>query len=597
MARFRYVRTALMLAVLAPGACARAAATEGTPPVVVAQPATPTPSTSPRSALLARLARLTQAGQFLFGQENGTVWGMSLDGRLVSTKAWYDHTAAAGKFTSDVAAVTGDDPAVLGVSLGMLAYEPVEWNRRPVIAAAIRHQLAAGGVVTMDWHVPSCNSSARATDTLDIVVVDGRAVVIPVLGSGSSFYTEEEYTRPIASRADVPDTLKCACQIANDRPLSAGFHQGTSGKTWLIAQAKHAAKVLREQKLADAPIIVRPFHEQTGSWFWWGQPYWNCAALLGQPDAITGAEAFKVMNRIYIEALRAEPGMGELLFAYSPDKLSGLGEDAVAASDTPRARARFKLDDPSGYARDRLRERVVREMTAAGLSYVSPAQARVTVRASRAVGAKAAGAYVAQRRPYYVESYAGDDLFDVLGIDLYHPIGRAADDRDRRQFGLLLRVLAEEARAHGKPYALTEAGTYRLPLSQIAAAAAPGAPLTINGQKEVDTALALLFEPADRAELLRHFGLRAPGPVVLSPAERTMVIPRPSEDWFNQQLLPLAKAARVAYAMVWQTYYDDSWRDRFFYYYVPYPAHPAASALRRFHDDPATCFLRDRCAQ
>ncbi|HEX2657936.1 MAG TPA: glycosyl hydrolase, partial [Polyangia bacterium] len=432
------------------------------------------PAPGPRSALLARLARLTQAGQFLFGQENGTVWGMSLDGKPVSTKTWYERTAAAGHFTSDVAAVTGDDPAVLGVSLGMLAYEPVAWNRRPVIAAAIRHQLEAGGVVTMDWHVPSCNSTARATATLDTVSVDGHDVTIPLLGSGSSFYTEEEYTRPIAARADVPDTLKCVCQIANAQPLSAGFHKGTSGRTWLIAQAKHAAKVLREQKLADAPIIVRPFHEQTGPWFWWGQPYWNCAALLGQPDAISGADAFKAMNRIYIEALRAEPGMGELLFAYSPDKLSGPGEDARPEADTPQARARFKLDDPSGYARDRLRERVVRELNAAGLSYVSPVQARITVRAAGASSAKAGAAYVAERRPYYIESYAGDDLFDVLGIDLYHPIGRAADARDLRQFGLLLRVVGEEARAHGKPHALTEAGTYRLPLSQIAAAARPG---------------------------------------------------------------------------------------------------------------------------
>jgi hypothetical protein len=236
-------------------------------------------------------------------------------------------------------------------------------------------------------------------------------------------------------------------------------------------------------------------------------------------------------------------------------------------------------------------------MNAAGLSYVSPAQARINVRAARATSAKAGDAYVAERRPYYIESYAGDDLFDVLGIDLYHPIGRAADARDLRQFGLLLRVVGEEARAHGKPHALTEAGTYRLPLSQIAAAARPGAPLTINGQKEIDTALALLFEPADRAALLRHFGLRVPGPVVLTPAERALVIPRASEDWFNQQLLPLAKASRVAYAMVWQTYYDDAWRDRFFYYYVPYPGHPAAAGLRRFHDDPATCFLHDRCGE
>jgi hypothetical protein len=74
-------------------------------------------------------------------------------------------------------------------------------------------------------------------------------------------------------------------------------------------------------------------------------------------------------------------------------------------------------------------------------------------------------------------------------------------------------------------------------------------------------------------------------------------LPAADEDWFNQQLLPLARQAKVAYAMVWQTYYDPAWRDRYFYYYVPYPGHPAAAAFRRFHDDPATCFLRDACAR
>ena len=72
---------------------------------------------------------------------------------------WFETTARAGRFTSDSAAVVGDDPAVLGVSLGMLAFEPTDWNRRAVIAAAIRRQIAAGGLVTMDWHAPSCNAA------------------------------------------------------------------------------------------------------------------------------------------------------------------------------------------------------------------------------------------------------------------------------------------------------------------------------------------------------------------------------------------------------------------------------------------------------
>ena len=219
------------------------------------------------------------------------------------------------------------------------------------------------------------------------------------------------------------------------------------------------------------------------------------------------------------------------------------------------------------------------------------------MRAAQARGAGRANAYVAERRPYYAEGYAGDDVFDVLGIDLYHPIGRAANRTDLQLFALQLRVLAEEARARGKPYALTEAGTYRLELARLGASAPNGRPLTINGKKEVDDALGRLFDPADRAALLRNFGLRASGPIILSAAERAAVVPGRSEDWFNQQLLVLAKGAKVAYALVWQTYYDSAGKDKghYFYYYVPYPGHPDADAYRRFHADPATCFLHDRC--
>jgi mannose/cellobiose epimerase-like protein (N-acyl-D-glucosamine 2-epimerase family) len=579
---------ALAAAVPSAGAgCARArAAPAPLPPATTARPT----AGAARAALLARLGRLNHGTQFLFGQEHATLWGMYVDGALTSTGKWFDATARAGRFTSDSAALVGDDPAVLGVSLGMLAFEPVAWNRRAVVAEAIRRQIAAGGVVTMDWHVPSCDADVHPDGTLETVNVGGRDVPIWALAGGSAFYAEEEYTRPITSRADVPEALKCLCQIANDQPLGAGPSKGITGKTWLVAQAKHAAAVMREQHLDGLPIIVRPFHEHTGSWFWWGEPYWSCGALLGQPGAVSGPDAFKAVTRTYVSALRAEPGMGDLVFAYSPDKLNGPGEQEKFSP------AEKKVEDPSGVARDLLRERLVRELAAAGLAYASPVQRAVTLPAARATSAKAEGAYVAQRRPFYAEGYAGDDLFDLLGIDLYHPIARAANRADLRAFGLQLRVLAEEARARAKPYALTEAGTYRLDLEALSARAPRNGPLTINGKKEVDDALGRLFDPADRAALLRHFGLRAPGPVVLDAAERAAVLPHPPEDWYGRQLLPLARDAHVAYALVWQTYYDSAAKDHYAYYYVPYPGHPEADSFRRFHADAATCFLRDACA-
>jgi len=542
-----------------------------------------------RAAVLDRLGRLNQSEQFLFGQQLATVWGMYRNGRLVSTSEWFESTARAGRFTSDSEALVGDHPAVLGVSLQMLAFEPVAFNRRTPIAQAIRFQFAQGGLVTLDWHAPSCTANRRMAGPLGVVQVDGRDVALQADPGGAFFYAEEEYAHEIRSRADVPEGLKCLCLIANDAPLTSGPYQGLSGKTWLVAHAKQAAKVMRDEGLAHLPIIVRPFHEHNGSWFWWGQPYWNCAALLDKPDAISGPEAYRSVARTFVSTLRAEPGMDNLLFAYSPDRLLG-----------PREQERFttaqkKVMDPMDTGRGLLRERLVRELRAAGLAYDSPAQAGATLRSAQAISAKHENAYVAQRRRYYSEAYAGDDVFDVLGIDLYHPIARPANDADLRLFRLQLRALAEESRARAKVYAWTEAGTFRLQLLQLASQTGVGRPLQIHSKSSVDRALDRLFDFSDRAALLGHYQLKVAGPVSLSVRERSQVVPKPSEDWYGKQLLVLAKQAKVAYALVWHTYYDSAATDRDLYYFVPYPAHPEVHSYQRFYADPATCFLHDVC--
>lgn len=70
-----------------------------------------------------------------------------------------------------------------------------------------------------------------------------------------------------------------------------------------------------------------------------------------------------------------------------------------------------------------------------------------------------------------------------------------------------------------------------------------------------------------------------------------MTTPR---GWYNKQLLPLARDAKVAYVMVWQTHVGPE-PDEYPHYDVPFPGHPEAEGFRRFHADPATCFLGDRC--
>ncbi len=56
---------------------------------------------------------------------------------------------------------------------------------------------------------------------------------------------------------------------------------------------------------ADVPILFRPFHENNGSWFWWGAAY--CSA-----------SEYKNLYRYTVEYLRDTKGLHNLLYVYSP---------------------------------------------------------------------------------------------------------------------------------------------------------------------------------------------------------------------------------------------------------------------------------------
>ncbi|WP_280640673.1 glycoside hydrolase family 26 protein [Hymenobacter volaticus] len=88
-------------------------------------------------------------------------------------------------------------------------------------------------------------------------------------------------------------------------------------RAMLPGGAQHATFVAYLSRLADfmqaaqaswfkpIPIIFRPFHENTGSWFWWGKK--QCT-----PDE------YKALFRFTIDYLRRERRVHNLLIAYSP---------------------------------------------------------------------------------------------------------------------------------------------------------------------------------------------------------------------------------------------------------------------------------------
>ncbi|HKJ78490.1 MAG TPA: sulfatase-like hydrolase/transferase, partial [Prolixibacteraceae bacterium] len=93
-------------------------------------------------------------------------------------------------------------------------------------------------------------------------------------------------------------------------PVTAILSGGETRKEWFTELDKIADYINNlEVDSVKVPVIFRPFHENTGSWFWWGSG--NC----------TNQEYIDLW-RLTIDYLRVEKGVHNMLVAYSPSKPS-----------------------------------------------------------------------------------------------------------------------------------------------------------------------------------------------------------------------------------------------------------------------------------
>ena len=109
----------------------------------------------------------------------------------------------------------------------------------------------------------------------------------------------------------MPESLKCLCQIANDRPLGAGADEGVPGKTWLTAQAKYAAQVMRDEELAGAADHRPSLSRAHRLLVLVGAAVLELRGAARRAGAVSGPDAYKAVARTFITALRSEPGMDE----------------------------------------------------------------------------------------------------------------------------------------------------------------------------------------------------------------------------------------------------------------------------------------------
>jgi len=196
--------------------------------------------------LLKRLTKI-QAQGYMMGHQDDPMYGL---------KWMWD------RGRSDVKETVGDYPAVMGFDLGGIEMCDAK-NLDSVPFTRIREELIAhyerGGIVTLSWHPRNPLTGGTSWD------VTSDQVVKSVLPGGS------QHTKFCAWMTRVGDFLE----------------------------------TLKTSKGKRIPIIFRPWHENNGSWFWWGE------------KLCSDEEYLALWNMLQDELNRR--GFKNLLWSYSPN--------------------------------------------------------------------------------------------------------------------------------------------------------------------------------------------------------------------------------------------------------------------------------------
>ncbi|WP_151733138.1 glycosyl hydrolase [Paenibacillus tengchongensis] len=184
-----------------------------------------------------------------------------------------------GKVISDVYSVTGDYPAVFGWdTLSLDGYETppgvsgdYEASRKG-LSAAMKEAYELGGIVTLSTHPYNFATGGSFNDTSNTKGATA-SVVTRILPGGDK---NAEFNAYLDRIADFANHL-----------------QDDSGQ--LI------------------PVLFRPFHEQNGSWFWWGA-------------GTTTKSEYAELYRYTVEYLRDTKGVHNFLYVFSPNGSFGGNE-------------------------------------------------------------------------------------------------------------------------------------------------------------------------------------------------------------------------------------------------------------------------------
>ena len=214
--------------------------------------------------LLGRLDSLQQKG-IMYGHQDDPMYGLTWEYQ---------------KDSSDVKNVCGDYPAIMGFDLGGIEMGDQK-NLDSVPFTRMTEEIIAhhqrGGIVTLSWHPRN-----------PVTTIDGGG------NAGQKF--------PEGTAWDVTDSVVVR-KILTDSLV----HEKFQGWMQRVSDFLATLKTADGQKI---PVIFRPWHENSGSWFWWG-------------EKLCTVEEYKALWNMLQDKLSAD-GYDNLVWSYSPGCQDGL---------------------------------------------------------------------------------------------------------------------------------------------------------------------------------------------------------------------------------------------------------------------------------
>lgn len=215
-------------------------------------------ATDSAKALYAYLQKLDESNQVLFGHQNDVSKSVSPEAKL-----------------GDVQDVTGSVSGIFGIdSLALLGSEAGGTDAKTALDNSVKYSKTAadnGAIITLSTHMPNF-TNAKITKNED---------------GTYNFYN--------CDFAEAKDTSNESL-----KKILPGGEKNDVYRAYLDTIAAYA----KELETKNIPILFRPLHENTGSWFWWG--------------STNSAESYKSLYRYTRDYLESKD-VHNMLYVYSPN--------------------------------------------------------------------------------------------------------------------------------------------------------------------------------------------------------------------------------------------------------------------------------------